>query len=398
MSILAVAMAVAGRVLGITDLYVVSVVALALVGGSLLYVRRQPCRIEAQRELRPAQVYAQGSSRVELSLRNIDSRRTPVLSARDPFDHGRRWARFFVAPMAPGETVRAAYRLPTGERGIFPLGPLQIGLTDPFGLAQQTTEAAPVAMLTVYPRIDDVRPLPHARGSDPSGSSGRPALTAGGEDFYALRPYQTGDDLRRVHWAATARHDELMIRQDEVPWQGRVTVLVDLRSSVHTPQSLELALSAAASVIHAGWRDHRQVRLVGTDGADTGFGSGHAHLSAIYEYLAAADRHSGGTPFGAIVASLDRHGTGGGAVVVTSDVLGDSDVLSLTRLGARFGSVALVMIERSAWDPAVARRPARSLPGGLRLVRVTTDGGFAASWDETIGVTAGRTAVTAADS
>ena len=173
-SSLAVASALAGRLLGIPELYVVAVVCLALVAGSVIYVRYQPFQVETHREVRPAQVHTNGRSRVELSVRNVDGRRSPVLSARDPFDGGRRWARFSVAPLAPGETVRAAYRLPTSERGIFPLGPLLIGLTDPFGLAQQTSEAAPVTTLTVFPRIDTVRPLAASAAPSYMGSLADP--------------------------------------------------------------------------------------------------------------------------------------------------------------------------------------------------------------------------------
>jgi len=36
-----------------------------------------------------------------------------------------------------------------------------------------------------------------------------------GEDFFALTPYQEGDDLRRVHWLSSARSPHWMIRQNE---------------------------------------------------------------------------------------------------------------------------------------------------------------------------------------
>ena len=88
------------------------------------------------------------------------------------------------------------------------------------------------------------RPRPARRRANPNVA--RPQ----GDDFYALRDYVVGDDLRRVHWPSTARHDELMVRQDEMPWQGRATVLLDVRRAAHTAASLELAVSAAASVDH----------------------------------------------------------------------------------------------------------------------------------------------------
>ena len=152
MTIAVVALIVSGRLFGLPELYALAVAAAASVAGALLYVRYFPWKVEALREVRPPQVECRGSSRVELSLRNTDTRRSPVLSARDPFDKGRRWARFQVAPLEVGEVIRAAYRLPTGERGIFPLGPLEVGVTDPFALASRVIPSAPLATLTAWKR------------------------------------------------------------------------------------------------------------------------------------------------------------------------------------------------------------------------------------------------------
>jgi uncharacterized protein (DUF58 family) len=378
-----VALLVAGWLLGVHELYAAAVACLAVMAGAVGYVKYYPWKIEAQREVRPPQVHAGGSSRVELSVRNTETRRSPILSARDPFDNGRRWARFHVAPLKPNELVRAAYRLPTGERGIFPLGPLEIGVTDPFGLARRTYQAAPVARLTVYPHIDNIRTLPEARCSDTGGSSTRPSLGDMGEDFYALRPYQTGDDLRRVHWASTARQDELMIRQDELPWEGRVTVFVVLRATVHTPASLELVLSAAASIIHTSWSHHRQVRLTASDGTDTGLGMGHAQLSSILEYLASARLH-GGVGLGGVLASLGRLSAGGGLAAVTTDRASDEDLASLNRMTSQYGLAALVLFERSSWDPEALTRPWQPRPGRSRLIRVTAETPFASAWNGTL--------------
>jgi uncharacterized protein (DUF58 family) len=336
--------------------------------------------VEALREVRPPQVYADGGSRVELSVRNVAGSRSPVLSARDPFDNGRRWARFHVAPLQPGELVRAAYRLPTGERGIFPLGPLQIGIADPFGMAQRVTEASPTATLTVYPRVHDVRPLQEVRGADPTGATSRPSLTSSGEDFYGLRTYQTGDDLRRVHWASTARQDELMIRQDELPWQGQVTVLLDLRAAAHSAASLELALSAAVSVLHVSWKMHRQVRLVVSDGTDTGIGAGHAHISRILEYLAAAELDSMPSLTG-VLGLIARGSPGGGMVTVTTDRASGDDMVAVLRLRSWYRSTAVVLIDRSSWEPSKSSAASSSIPRDPRVIRVTAETPFPVAWN-----------------
>ena len=83
-----------------------------------------------------------------------------------------------------------------------------------------------------------------------------------GLDFFGLREYEVGDDLRRVHWRSTARTGELMLRQDEMPWEARSTILLDTRPSTHHGESFERAVEIAASLATAMCRGRRQVRFV----------------------------------------------------------------------------------------------------------------------------------------
>ena len=375
----AVLLVAGGRLLGVVELFVMGTGALALVVAALAYVRFARYRLEAGRELRPARVHAGSDSRVELTVRNTSERRSPVLAAQDPFDGGRRAARFLLAPLAPGEAARAAYRLPTDRRGVFDLGPLELELSDPFGVATTSVEAAPATKLTVYPRIDRIEPLPLTRGNDPYAGADHPtALAAVGEDFYALREYDRGDDLRRVHWKATARLDELMVRQDEMPWQGRATVLLDLRQGVHTPESVEIAVSAAASIVSAGWRHRSLVRLVATGGHDSGFAAGQAHVEAILEHLAEAGPDQG-ADLEPLLAQLHRGGNSGTLAAVTTAAASGADLEGIARLSRRFGMVTIVLLE--PWSgQSPAGRTLASSPPSASVVRVVAGHPFAEAW------------------
>lgn len=379
---MAVGFAVGGRLFAIVELYVLAAAGLALCGAALAYVWSRSISVESARTVHPPRVHAGTSSRVELDVRNLAKRRSPVVRIRDPFEHGWRWARFLMPPLGPGARAQAAYRLPTDERGIFDIGPLQVGLSDPFGLAATTVEGAPVTQLTVYPRIDRIHPPPHSQGHDPHSGSVHPnALMGAGEDFYALRAYELGDDTRRVHWPSTARLDELMIRQDEMPWQSRATILLDVRAAVHTAESIELAVSAAASIHDACRRRGALVRLVSTDGTDSSFAAGHAHAEAILEHLATVEL-SGVDRLAGAVASLRRAGNGGSLAVVTTAEIPAGDLEALTRLRTRYGSLVLVVFERSAYDrsPAAARS-ARQMADVGTVVRVAGGESFATTWD-----------------
>jgi uncharacterized protein (DUF58 family) len=379
-----VVLATGGWLLGVEELSVVAAAIVSLVMLAAAQVRRAPLHLLAARELHPAKVHAGTDSRVDLVVRNAAPRRTPVVTVRDPFDGGRRQARFLLAPLAPNEVARAAYRLPTGRRGVYSLGPLEVTRSDSFGLASVSVTAAPATQLTVYPHVDTIAALPHTVGHDPYAGADHPnALGQLGEDFYALRPYEVGDDLRRVHWPSTARLDELMIRQDEMPWQGRATVLLDVRRRAHNGESFELAVSAAASIVQASWGRRSLVRLVTTDGWDSGFAAGVSHAEAVMEHLAVLKpgRHD---RLADVLSVLRRSGSGGALAAVTG-VPADDDLESLLRLRGRFGALIVVAFDPSAWDAAAAiqRRgsPASqaSRPG---VLVATADAPFAAMWNQ----------------
>ena len=54
------------------------------------------------------------------------------------------------------------------------------------------------------------------------------------DDDVMTREYRHGDPMRRVHWAATARHGELMVRQEESVTTPEATIILDQRFSAFT--------------------------------------------------------------------------------------------------------------------------------------------------------------------
>ncbi|MEA2972448.1 MAG: hypothetical protein QOG82_906 [Actinomycetota bacterium] len=376
----AAVLVLAGRSLGLVELYVLAAGSLGLVVGGAVYVLTRHPDLEASRQLNPPRVHVGDNSRVELSIRNRSRRRSPVLALRDALAGGPRQARFLLPPLAPGQTDSASYRLPADRRGVFSIGPLEAERSDPFGLARRSSAIAPVAELTVYPRIDKVRPLPDSPGRDRHHTTPRAAAVGlTGEDFYALRAYQQGDDLRRVHWPSTARRDEIMIRQNEVPWQGRATIVLDIRARLHTDASLEAAVSAAASVITACWQHGSVVRLVTTDGVDSGFGSGPGHLEVILARLAVL------VPVGDAGPGLDSLGPNravdGAVAVVTTSAADPPDLDRLARLGRSPSAVTLV-----AFAGRRARPEGAPWPGVGHVVAVAANQAFASVWDATLSV------------
>jgi uncharacterized protein (DUF58 family) len=365
---------VLGRLLGIGELYVFGAVALCLVAVAVLYVRVSRLDLQVDRAVHPARVHVGQVSRVEVRIRNLRRTDSPVLRLRDPVT-GTAGAEMLVPPLNQGAASVASYRLPTEKRGLVHVGPLEVVVADPLGLAQARTPAAPRVEVTVYPHVDDVRPVPFTSGNDPLAGVLHPhALGRTGDDFYALRPYVVGDDLRRIHWPSTARHDELLVRQQEQPWQGRTTVVLDVRRAAHDADSIEAAVSAAASIVSANGARRDLVRLATTDGADSGFGTGSAHLQALLEHLAVVTP-TGSASLRAMLDLVQRDGQGS-LVIVLGQTTPD-DLAATGRLRQRFGIVAVVQAGAGPGGTG-------TVAGGTPLIRVTPDSPFPTAWNRTM--------------
>ncbi|MDQ6910789.1 MAG: DUF58 domain-containing protein [Actinomycetota bacterium] len=384
----AVALAVAGRVLGVLELFVLAAGAggLVVAGAATITVRR--ANLRATRRMRPARVHVGDESTVDLVVENPARTRSPVVTIRDCFDGGARQARFLLAPLAAGGRETASYRLPADRRGRFELGPLEAERSDPFGLVSRTTPIADATDLTVYPAIEKVSEMPASRGHRQTTT--QPATTGPtGEDFATLRAYEVGDDLRQVHWPSTARLDELMIRQLDHPLEGHATVLLDLRVLAHTETSLERAVSAAASVLVACSRRGSLVRLATTEGIDSGFGTGAAHIDAILERLAVAEAGDGDHLAG-VVGALSRSRHGGPSAFIGTDALGSGDLGLVARLQSRRRPLAVVLFgrhdTRRASDAPVVDRAA----SGTTIVRVSPSEPFATRWNRAMAGTTAR--------
>src|SRR4051795_11298294 len=260
-------------ILGERDLLRVAVLLLALPLLAAAYVGRSRYKLACTRSLEPGRAPVGSSARVILRLQNMSRLPTGTLLLEDrlPYALGSR-PRVGLERLGAHQASSVAYTVRADVRGRYPIGPLVIRLTDPFGLCELTRSFPSIDRLTVIPQVF---PLPTVRlGGEYAGTGDSRARSVAvhGEDDAATREYRRGDDLRRVHWRSTARTGELMVRREEQPWESRATVVLDDRAAAHRGEgptaSFEWAVSAAASVAvhlrHAGYK----MRLVTDAGVD----------------------------------------------------------------------------------------------------------------------------------
>lgn len=391
--------------IGQRDLLRVGLLLTALPLISAWVVARARYRLACTRRLEPPRVAAGDSAAVALRLDNVSRLPTGLLLVEDrvPYLLGSR-PRFVLERVEPRGHREVTYTVRSDVRGRFPLGPLSLRLTDPFGMCELSRSFTAVDRLTVTPQV---HPLPTVSLGGEWGGSGESrarSLAAAGEDDIGTREYRYGDPLHRVHWRTTARRGEIMVRREEQPWQSRATVLLDSRARAHRGEgpgsSFEWAVSAAASIAVHLVRHGYAVRLLTDSGGSV---SSAAHepdsVGADFEGLLldalAVIETSTVTGLGEVGTALQRGG-GEGLLVAVLGALDLDQAQDLARLHRSTGTAVAVLLDVSSWlggpprpragvaGPALhaGQEAAASLlgAGGWRVIRVDAATSLAAVW------------------
>jgi uncharacterized protein (DUF58 family) len=215
----------------------------------------------------------------------------------------RRWAVAVEVELeGAGGTLRAALGQVEGEAKIvLPVPPLARGLyrvraarlasTWPLGLWKARRAIPAPAEVVVYPA-----PLQLATSRGAGGGVGELYDMLGAAHGFLqpseLREYRPGDELRLVHWKASARRGTLVIKE----WEGGTgsghEVVLDLRAK---REELEEGLSAVSALAHAA-KDQKEVLTVHSQGLSATFGLSQRPWKELFRFLAAAEPLPAGGP------------------------------------------------------------------------------------------------------
>ena len=280
-------------------------------------------------------------------------------------------ASFVAQRVGESEPMSARYEVLCKPRGVYKVGPAIVKVRDPMALAESISSGRRADRLVVYPSIEDLTGLPVVRGQDPNVNAARANFShSSGDDFFTLREYQRGDDLRRVHWPASAHRDELMIKQLEMPWQSRALVLLDVRTDAYTtPDAFEHAVRGAASAMRHLYRHGFSPTIWSGQASGTPVSTSRAYELAMEEL--ATVQPVPDLEFGALMGRLRREGLAGGALVMVTGVL-DSDGVAVFKTLGRDYYKTIVM--------TVSERENEALSQVKRAGAVAVTSGPASHW------------------
>jgi uncharacterized protein (DUF58 family) len=180
------------------------------------------------------------------------------------------------------------------RRGKFLLDQLTLSSSYPFGVVRHSRQLTtdPLEVL-VLPRVYKLNRIPLPVIADASSDGDLNVPQQGGQDeFAAVREYTQGDSLRHVHWRASARQQQLVVKEYERSDRPVLLVTLDCRSAFNQGEgsrsTFEYAISIAASMIRYASREGMQSILVVENGDwhDTVIPAYSSDLYELYAFLA----------------------------------------------------------------------------------------------------------------
>jgi uncharacterized protein (DUF58 family) len=333
---------IVARLVASRDLHMLAVALVALPWLATLLIRWTPTRLEIRRHLSLARASLGSRVDVHLTIENTGRITTSFLLLEDAIPAGLgRPMRLVAAGIPPRNHQTLHYSLLCKQRGRYDIGPVTIYLTDPFGLARTRVEAPARSELVVYPDVEDISASGLVTQGAGAGEAAVRHLYRSAAEFYTMREYVEGDDLRRIHWPSVARTGRLMIRQDESTRRSSATLFLDTRQTAlgaYGSPGFERAVSVAASLGRALSIAGFALRLGMVDTAPAVMTEEH-----LLEVLAGISPSRAQSLAGSM-ANLRASSPSDSTLAVVSAPPLPIEVALLSRIGATFGRKIAVFV------------------------------------------------------
>lgn len=252
-----------------------------------------------------------------------------------------------------------SYRTPTRVRGVYELGPLTVTAADPFGFFQFRRTFGHVTTVLVYPNAPELPNFYIPPANLPGEGRFRRRTHNVTPNVAGVRPYEPGDSYNRIHWPATARTGEPMVKQFELDPASDIWIVLDLQQSEHAGEgedgSEEAAVQICASIARHFVNANRSVGLIsfGHDLRVDEPDRGANHYTRLLESLALA-RAVGDVPLSNLLLEESRRFGRHTTVVVVTPSAREDWALTMMSLASRGVKVAAVLLEADTYGASTS--------------------------------------------
>ncbi len=189
---------------------------------------------EGEKISQPWKLFNRGKTMAGLA--RIESRGNAILSLRT---------------LLPKVTANIVPEMVFQQRGIHIFSEMKLTSIYPFGLIKAVRRLNLPGEVVVYPAIYPAS-APRAAGYDVmiGGKYKGKRRIHTGTHFAGVRPFQSGDSLKQIHWTSSAKGQGLMVKTFEEELSGRVTIIMDAGNSGDT-KVFDDCVRATGSLIFA---------------------------------------------------------------------------------------------------------------------------------------------------
>ncbi|HKZ49332.1 MAG TPA: DUF58 domain-containing protein [Thermoplasmata archaeon] len=257
-------------------------------------LRPAPLRLRVERAISRDRIAVDQEVSVALTIRNLGAS-VDFLEVEDRLPREAEVLEgtpHLVTRVGSGGSVTVRYRVALRAKGELALGPLVLRSREPLGLHFEEEALPLTATLVVAPKMEDVRRLRVApRRTRTLLGQTRSRHLGPGSEFWGVREYEPGDELRAINWKASARFGRLFTNEFEGERSADAVIVLDARAEADVgpagASTVELgvraAVSLSATILHA---QNRVGLIVQRDVIDWVYpGYGKRQLYRIVDHL-----------------------------------------------------------------------------------------------------------------
>ncbi len=291
-------------------------------------------------ERKAAQIFSVGrANAVTITLHNPTNRRIQGTVVDDPVEDADVTGLPGTFDVPPHKDAVLRYEIVPHRRGKRELRAVTVRYASTLGLFWKQERFELPQSVEVYPDVHAARALEMLRRQGRADARmGSLRVRGGDTEFERLRPYQVGDEVRHVDWRASARRDDLVVRQFQAESDQNVVFALDLGRAMRGESggitSVDRALAAALLTADVALRGGDKAGLLTFDDRPRSFlrpSGGRSGGRKLTRAAYALDAGLGATDYRAAMVFLKSQVKARSLLVIFTNVLDPRSANELAR-------------------------------------------------------------------
>jgi uncharacterized protein (DUF58 family) len=206
----------------------------------LFYWQMNVEELRVHRELEKKKIFKDDFVHIKVIIENTGKSSFEFLEIRDYFNPQLfrlvLGENFISTRIGPRAIIKFSYVLEPKVRGEYPLGPISVTIKDRLGFNSiERVIPDSVSDILIYPPYEDIKRieiLGSKRSLQLNYGLQRSKQKGLGSEFYGMRKYVFGDQFRLIDWKASARSQQLIVKEFESERDITMMILVDSSNSM----------------------------------------------------------------------------------------------------------------------------------------------------------------------